>query len=102
MPTVDTAVVFPGTVMFEGTKVSEGRGTTRPFEIIGAPYMDGQEFAELVKNLDLPGVIFRPTNFFPTFQKHKDTGCSGIFIHIIDRNEFEPVITGIALIKTDI
>ena len=100
MPTVDTTVVFPGTVMFEGTKVSEGRGTTRPFEFIGAPYFDGQEFADHLKNLNLPGVIFRPTNFLPTFQKHKDVGCSGVFLHVNDRSVFEPVITGIALIKT--
>ena len=100
MPTVDTTVVFPGTVMFEGTKISEGRGTTRPFEVIGAPYFDGQEFADNLKKLNLPGVIFRPTNFLPTFQKHKDRGCSGVFLHVVDRHEFEPVITGITLIKT--
>ena len=100
IPTVDTAVVFPATVIFEGTKISEGRGTTRPFEIIGAPYFDGQEFAANLKNFNLPGVIFRPTNFLPTFQKHKDIGCSGVFLHITNRAEFEPVITGIALIKT--
>lgn len=100
MPTVDTAVVFPGTVMLEGTKVSEGRGTTKPFELIGAPYIDSQEFADSLKQLKLPGVIFRPTSFLPTFQKHKDTVCSGVFLHITERNKFEPVLTGIALIKT--
>ena len=100
IPTVDTAVVFPGTVMFEGTKISEGRGTTRPFEIIGAPYFDGQEFADNLRKFNLPGVVFRPTNFLPTFQKHKDVGCSGVFLHVMDRAEFEPVITGITLIKT--
>lgn len=100
MPTVDTTVVFPGTVVFEGTKVSEGRGTTRPFEIIGAPYIEGQELAGLLKDLSLPGVIFRPTNFLPTFQKHKDAGCSGVFLHVFNRNEFEPFLTGVALVKT--
>ncbi|CAN5722927.1 DUF1343 domain-containing protein [soil metagenome] len=100
MPTVDTTVVFPGTVMFEGTKVSEGRGTTRPFEIIGAPFIDGDEYAETLKKLNLPGVIFRPTSFLPTFQKHKDTVCSGVFLHIVGRNIFEPVLTGAALVKT--
>ncbi len=100
MPTVDTTVVFPGTVIFEGTKISEGRGTTRPFEIIGAPYIDGQEFAEQLRKMDLPGIIFRPTNFLPTFQKHKDTVCSGVFLHVTSRIEFEPFTTGIALIKT--
>lgn len=99
MPTVDTAVVFPGTVMFEGTKVSEGRGTTRPFEIIGAPYIDSDEFAMKLGELNLPGVIFRATGFLPTFQKHKDEPCSGVFIHVSDRDKFEPVLTGIALTK---
>jgi uncharacterized protein YbbC (DUF1343 family) len=100
MPTVDTAVVFPGTVLFEGTKVSEGRGTTRPFEFIGAPYFDGQEYGAALAELDLPGVIFRPTNFLPTFQKHKGVGCSGVFIHVTDRDAFEPFLTGVALVKT--
>lgn len=99
MPTVDTAVVFPGTVMFEGTKISEGRGTTRPFEIVGAPYIDGDEFAEKLNELNLPGIVFRATGFLPTFQKHKDVGCSGVFLHVTDRDEFEPVLTGIAITK---
>lgn len=99
MPTVDTAVVFPGTVMFEGTKVSEGRGTTRPFEIIGAPYIDGDKFVDKLNELNLPGVVFRSTGFLPTFQKHKDDACSGVFIHVTNRDEFEPVLTGIALTK---
>ena len=71
MPTVDTAVVFPGTVYLEGTQVSEGRGTTRPFEIFGAPYVNSKKFAENLNKLELPGVIFRQINFLPTFQKHK-------------------------------
>jgi len=100
MPTVETAVVFPATVYFEGTQVSEGRGTTKPFEIIGAPYIDGKEYQEALAKLKLPGVIFREINFLPTFQKHKDEVCSGIFLHITDRKQFKPVITGIALIKT--
>ncbi len=100
MPTVETAVVFPATVYFEGTQVSEGRGTTKPFEIIGAPYIDGKEYQEALAKLKLPGVIFREINFLPTFQKHKDEVCGGIFLHITDRKQFKPVITGIALIKT--
>lgn len=99
MPTIETAVVFPGTVMFEGTKVSEGRGTTRPFEIVGAPYIDGDKFVDKLNELNLPGVIFRSTGFLPTFQKHKDEACSGVFIHVTNRVEFEPVLTGIALTK---
>lgn len=99
MPTVDTTIVFPGTVYFEGTEVSEGRGTTRPFEIIGAPYIDANEYAEALKALELPGVIFRPINFQPTFQKHAGKTCGGVFIHVIDRQNFEPVITGLAMVK---
>ena len=99
MPTVDTAVVFPGTVMLEGTKVSEGRGTTKPFEIVGAPYFDDEAYHQKLKSLNLPGIIFRPTNFLPTFQKHKNAGCAGVFLHITDRNAFQPVLTGVAVIK---
>jgi uncharacterized protein YbbC (DUF1343 family) len=100
MPTVDTSVVFPATVYFEGTQISEGRGTTRPFEIIGAPFMDSNEFAKALDSLELSGVIFRPTEFLPTFQKHAGKGCGGVFLHITDRQTFEPVLTGFALIKT--
>ena len=100
MPTVETAVVFPGTVYFEGTQVSEGRGTTRPFEIIGAPYIDSRKYAEALESLELPGVIFRPIEFLPTFQKHAGNGCGGVFVHVTDRQTFEPVFTGLALIKT--
>ncbi len=100
MPTVDTTIVFPATVYFEGTEISEGRGTTRPFEIIGAPYFNANEYAEVLSKLELPGVIFRPINFLPTFQKFANQNCEGVFLHITDRNIFEPVITGLALIKT--
>jgi uncharacterized protein YbbC (DUF1343 family) len=100
MPTVDTSVVFPATVYFEGTQISEGRGTTRPFEIIGAPFMDSNEFAKALDSLELSGVIFRPTEFLPTFQKHAGKSCGGVFLHITDRQTFEPVLTGFALIKT--
>jgi len=100
MPTVDTTVVFPATVYFEGTEISEGRGTTRPFEIIGAPYLNANEYSEVLSKLELPGVIFRPINFLPTFQKFANQNCEGVFLHITDRNIFEPVITGLAMIKT--
>lgn len=100
MPTIETAVVFPATVYFEGTQVSEGRGTTKPFEIVGAPYIDAEVFQEALAQLEFPGVIFRATNFLPTFQKHKNEVCGGVFLHITDRKLFKPVITGIALIKT--
>ena len=100
MPTVDTAVVFPGTVYFEGTQVSEGRGTTRPFEIIGAPYINSKELADALASLKLKGVIFSPINFLPTFQKHQNDSCGGVFLHITEREVFEPVITGIGIVKT--
>jgi len=100
MPTVDTSVVFPATVYFEGTQVSEGRGTTRPFEIIGAPYIDSRELAETLKTIDLPGVIFRPLEFIPTFQKHAGSLCGGVFLHVTDRISFLPVYTGLVLVKT--
>jgi uncharacterized protein YbbC (DUF1343 family) len=100
MPTVDTAVVFPATVYFEGIQISEGRGTTRPFEIVGAPYIDSREYSEALTSLKLPGVIFRPIEFLPTFQKHAGKACGGVFLHVADRNLFEPVFTGVAMIKT--
>lgn len=100
IPTVDTTVVFPATVFFEGTQVSEGRGTTRPFEIVGAPYIDAKEYADALASLELSGVYFRPINFLPTFQKHMGKTCGGVFLHILDRKAFEPVITGLAMVKT--
>src|SRR5712692_9424780 len=100
MPTVDAAAVFPGTVHLEGTQMSEGRGTTRPFEIVGAPYINADEFAEALAGLDLAGVYFRSCVFVPTFQKHGGHACGGVQIHVIDRKAFEPVITGVAIVKT--
>ena len=100
MPTVDTTIVFPGTVFFEGTQVSEGRGTTRPFEIVGAPYIIAKEYADALASLKLPGISFRPINFLPTFQKHMGATCGGVFVHIADRKIFEPVMTGLAMVKT--
>jgi uncharacterized protein YbbC (DUF1343 family) len=99
IPTVESTVVFPATVYLEGTQVSEGRGTTRPFEIIGAPYIDADDLANALEKLQLPGIIFRPINFLPTFQKHSGKVCGGVFLHVVDRKIFEPVITGIAVVK---
>jgi uncharacterized protein YbbC (DUF1343 family) len=98
MPTVDTAVVYPGSVMFEGTNVSEGRGTTRPFEIIGAPYIDPRELIDELEKDNLPGIVFRPLHFEPTFHKYSGELSGGIQIHVIDHNAFKPVITGVAII----
>lgn len=99
MPTVDTASVFPGSVHLEGTQMSEGRGTTRPFELIGAPYIDADEYATALLRLGLPGVYFRSCVFLPTFQKHGGTACGGVQIHVTNRETFLPAITGIALVK---
>lgn len=98
MPTVETATVYPGSVMFEGTAVSEGRGTTRPFEIIGAPYIDPYELVEELGKEGLPGVVFRPLHFQPTFHKFAGEVCGGLQIHIRDRAAFKPFITGAAII----
>jgi uncharacterized protein YbbC (DUF1343 family) len=99
MPTLDTAIVFPGTVHHEGTQMSEGRGTTRPFELIGAPYIEAERYKNELDKLRLPGVIFRAAYFQPTFQKHAKVTCGGVQIHVTDREAFEPVITGVATIK---
>jgi uncharacterized protein YbbC (DUF1343 family) len=99
MPTLSSATVFPGTVHFEGTQLSEGRGTTRPFELIGAPYIDPDAYAANLNALGFPGVFFRSCGFQPTFQKHAGVSCGGVQIHVRDRKSFEPVITGVAMVK---
>ncbi len=100
IPTLDSATVFPGTVHLEGTKMSEGRGTTRPFEIVGAPYIDANAYARRLEELRLPGVCFRAANFLPTFQKHAGRPCGGVQIHVLDRDAFKPFVTGVAVVKT--
>ena len=98
MPTLDSATVFPGTVHLEGTQMSEGRGTTRPFELIGAPYLEAREYAERLEAYGLGGVRFRAANFLPTFQKHSGEVCGGVQIHVTDREAFEPVKVGVAAV----
>jgi uncharacterized protein YbbC (DUF1343 family) len=100
MPTLDTAIVYPGTVLFEGIMLSEGRGTTRPFELVGAPWIEAESFARQMNALKLPGAYFRPAVFEPTFQKHAKNACGGCQIHVTDRAAFRPVLTGVALIAT--
>jgi len=97
MPTVDTAVVYPGQCLLEGTNLSEGRGTTRPFEICGAPWIDGASLARRLDGLGLPGVAFRPVTFRPTFQKHAGLDCGGVQLHVTDRDAFLPLRTGLAV-----
>ena len=99
MPTLDTAIVYPGGVLFEGTMISEGRGTTRPFELVGAPWIEAERFAAAMNALELPGAFFRPAVFEPTFQKHAKATCGGCQIHVTDRSAFKPVLTGAALIQ---
>ncbi len=99
MPTVDAARVYPGACLLEGTNLSEGRGTTRPFEIVGAPFLDSWKFADALSVMNLEGVIFRPITFQPTFQKHAGEVCGGVFVHVLDREVFEPVITYFALLQ---
>jgi uncharacterized protein YbbC (DUF1343 family) len=99
MPTLESAVVYPGTVLLEGTLASEGRGTTRPFEIVGAPWVQAEAFADRLNAHGLPGAIFRPAVFEPTFQKHHGVTCGGCQIHVTDRAAFRPVETGVAVIE---
>ena len=98
IPTLDSAIVYPGTVLLEGTIVSEGRGTTRPFELVGAPWLEAESFAATMNARRLPGVHFRAAVFEPTFQKHAKSSCGGCQIHVLDRHAFRPVLTGVALI----
>jgi uncharacterized protein YbbC (DUF1343 family) len=99
IPTLETALVYPGTVLFEGTNVSEGRGTTRPFELVGAPWVDPEALAARMNSDGLPGVYFRPALFEPTFHKHQGTPCGGCQIHITSRSTMRPVETGVALLQ---
>jgi uncharacterized protein YbbC (DUF1343 family) len=98
IPTLDSAIAFPGTVHVEGTNASEGRGTTRPFELVGAPWVKAEVFAATLNRRHLPGVYFRPAVFEPTFQKHARVACGGCQAHVLDRQTFRPVLTGLALI----
>lgn len=97
-PSQNTALVYPGTCIFEGTNLSEGRGTTIPFEVIGAPYIDAIEYANALNELGLKGVKFRPAHFTPTFSKHANVLCHGVQVHVTDRDKFEPVKTGWAML----
>ena len=98
IPTPDAALAYPGTVMLEGTNVSEGRGTTRPFEIIGAPWLDPDSYARELESFAIPGVSYRPLRFVPTWDKHAGEGCGGVQIHVVDARLFLPVRCGAAAI----
>lgn len=99
MPTVSTAAVYPGMCLVEGTNLSEGRGTTHPFELFGAPWLDPFRLAERLNGLGLPGIRFRPHYFLPTFQKHAGKVCGGAELHVTNRAAFQPYRTGLWIVK---
>lgn len=99
MPTLDTAAVYPGMCLLEGTNVSEGRGTTMPFLFVGAPWVDAYALAEALTAEKLAGVHFRPHYFTPTWDKHKGQRCGGVQLHLSDRDAFKSYVTGIAVVK---
>ncbi|MCG8669280.1 MAG: DUF1343 domain-containing protein, partial [Pseudomonadales bacterium] len=98
MPTVDTAVVYPGMCLIEGTNLSEGRGTTRPFELVGAPFVDGRALAEELTSYALAGIRFRPCTIEPMFQKHARASCGAVQLHVVDRSVFDSYRTGLAVL----
>ncbi|MBU8921654.1 MAG: DUF1343 domain-containing protein [Bacteroidales bacterium] len=100
MPTPDTAIVYPGMVFLEATNISEGRGTTRPFEILGAPWIDGKKLAETILETGVEGAGFRPMEFIPAWDKYEKELCGGIQIHVTDPDVFRPVRTTTKLIQT--
>jgi uncharacterized protein YbbC (DUF1343 family) len=99
LPTLSALTVYPGTCLIEGTNLSEGRGTTKPFEYVGAPFVDGFGLAKALNSLDLPGVRFREVHFVPTFGKHCGEPCGGVHLYVTDRDAFRPVETGLHLIS---
>jgi uncharacterized protein YbbC (DUF1343 family) len=100
IPTIEPCVVFPATVHFEGTELSEGRGTTKPFELNGAPFIDAEAWASELRKFDFPGIAFREAYFQPWFSEFAGETCSGIQLHVTERAIFTPVIVGIAMVKT--
>ncbi|MFN8481883.1 MAG: DUF1343 domain-containing protein [Anaerolineae bacterium] len=98
LPTLDTTVVYPGTCLVEGTTLSEGRGTTKPFEVFGAPWLDGARLAAILNARELPGVRFRAAAFTPTFDKFSGELCRGVQVHVMHRRRFRPIETGLHLL----
>jgi uncharacterized protein YbbC (DUF1343 family) len=98
MPALDTAIVYPGMCLLEGTNLSEGRGTTRPFELFGAPFIDGRRLTEELTRYNLPGARFRPCAIQPTFDKFPGQRCGAVQIHVVDRGTFESYRTGLAVL----
>ena len=100
MPTLDTAIVYTGTGYFEGVNLSEGRGTTKPFEFIGAPFVDPHLWANKLNSLGLKGVHFRPMYFTPSFEDHANKLCGGVQVHVTDRDSFSASKVGVAMVYT--
>ncbi len=98
MPTVDTALVYPGMCLLEGTILSEGRGTTMPFQLCGAPFIEPEEYARLLNARGVPGVYFRPTYFKPTFNKFAGENTGGVYLHVTDPAVFPPFLAGVAVV----
>jgi uncharacterized protein YbbC (DUF1343 family) len=98
MPSVETALVYPGGCLIEGTNLSEGRGTTLPFQTVGAPFLDGPALARSLVEARLPGVMVRPQSFRPTFEKHAGKLCHGVVLHVTDPQLFRPVTTYLTLL----
>jgi uncharacterized protein YbbC (DUF1343 family) len=99
MPTLETAALYPGLCLVEATNLSEGRGTTRPFHLVGAPWVDAPALTDRLRGLSLPGVLFRPAWFRPAFQKHAGVVCQGVEIHVADRRQLRPVALGVHLLR---
>lgn len=100
MPTLSTAVIYPGTCLFEGTNLSEGRGTTKPFELVGAPWIDADEWATALNECRLPGVGFRPAYFKPMYSKHERKDIEGVQVHILDRDRIDPIAVGVTMLAS--
>ncbi len=100
LPTLDSVALYPGACLVEGTNVSEGRGTTRPFEYLGAPWINAEALTEALNALDLEGVRFRPVYFIPTFSKHQGKLCAGAHVYVTDRDLFQPVRTMLHVLQT--
>ena len=99
LPTLSALTVYPGTCLVEGTNLSEGRGTTKPFEYVGAPWIDAERLADQLNDLSLPGVRFRPVYFVPTFSKHQGQPCQGVQVYVQDRGQFRPIETGLHILR---
>lgn len=98
-PTIETSITYNSTCIFEGTNIEEGRGTTAPFQLVGAPFIDPYKYAEALNDLKLPAVYFRPAYFRPTFSKYPNIDCAGVEVHVLDRNKYEAVKVGFAMLQ---